>query len=123
MFDNNVFLEGSFKRLDEGFLLTSNITYYRGIPLSMVNEVGISVDQDAVPRDKVRCSVDQIDWFTLDEMMTVTSYKWEFGEPLYIKVGGYEMPDGEHEVELTISIRTAYIPFPIIGKKKRTVIY
>lgn len=121
MFDNNVFIDGTCHNYEEdgkvaGFTLDTNITYYRGIPLSMVSEVAVKVDGFPVPSEWIRCSVDDQDWFTLDEMTTVTEYKWEYDEPMHIRVikeGG--LAKGTHEVELTITTRTAYIPVPLRG--------
>lgn len=127
MFDNNVFIEGSCKNYQEsgmtkGFELATHITYYRSIPLSMINEIAVTADGKIISRESIRCSVDKTDWFTLDEMTTVASYKWEYGEPLYIRVlqdGG--LPAGEHNVKLTVITRTAYIPVPLEGVRERTV--
>lgn len=128
MFDNNVFIKDSLKNsvIDNqliGFELQTHITYYRAIPLSMVNDIRVKVDDIPVSRESILCSVDQVDWFTLDEMTTVTTYKWEYGEPLFIRVmqeGG--LSSGEHEVELAVVTRTAYIPVPLEGIKKRKVV-
>lgn len=128
MFDNNVFIEGTCKNtvIDGqvvGFEAQTYITYYRGIPLSMVNDIGMEVDGVAVPREAIKCSVDGGEyWFTLDEMETVTSHKWEYGEPMIVRVaqeGG--LASGTHEVEMIVNVRTAYIPVPLLGRKKRTV--
>jgi hypothetical protein len=127
MFDNNVFLENTCKNIEEsgrvtGFELKTNITYYRGIPLSMVNDIGVEVDGEKILREDIVCSVDEVAWFTLDEMETVTTYKWEYGEPLVVRVrrdGG--LSKGTHEVALDVIIRTAYIPVPIAGRMVRTV--
>ena len=55
-------------------------------------------------------------------MQTVTSYKWEYGEPLYIRVLKENgLSEGTHRVELTVSTRTAYIPVPIVGTMEREV--
>ncbi len=127
MFDNNVFIDGSCKNILDndkpaGFELETNITYYRGIPLSMVNDIQVKVDGTDVPRETIQCSVDQEDWFTLNEMTTVTTYKWEYDEPLYIRVlDGKGLAEGDHEVELKVITRTAYIPIPLEGVKKRIV--
>lgn len=127
MFDNNVFLENTCKNIKEangftGFEFKTNITYYRGIPLSMVNDIRVEVDGEYVPRETIVCSVDEVDWFTLDEMETVTTYKWEYGEPLTVRVrkdGG--LSKGTHEVVLDVVVRTAYIPVPLAGRKVRSV--
>ena len=127
MFDNNVFIEGSCKNVLEdgrvtGFELQTNITYYRGIPLSMIEYVRISADGTEVPNEKILISVDRRDWFTLKEAETVTTYKWEYGDPLYIRVPGEGLTKGEHKVRLTVATRTAYIPVPLEGIKERTVV-
>lgn len=128
MFDNNVFIAGSCKNVLEnnavtGFELQTNITYYRGIPLSMVEYIRVSADGREFPPEDIRISVDREDWFTLKEAETVTTYKWEYGEPLYIRVleqGG--LSQGTHKVKLTVATRTAYIPVPLEGIREREVI-
>jgi hypothetical protein len=127
MFDNNVFLENTCKNTVEqdvvtGFELQTNITYYRGIPLSMIEYIHVSVDGKAINDASLTISVDGEDWFTLKEAETVTSYKWEYGDPLTIRVkkpGG--LSKGTHTVSLTVAVRTAYIPVPLEGRRERTV--
>lgn len=127
MFDNNVFIEGSCKNVEEdgrvsGYELSTNITYYRGIPLSMVEYVHVAVDGVQESDEDICISVDRKDWFTMKEAETVTTYKWEYGDPLYIRVnkeGG--LKKGTHKVKLTVATRTAYIPVPLEGIKEREV--
>jgi len=127
MFDNNVFIEGSCKNVEEngkiiGIEMQTHITYYRGIPLSMVNYMDVEVDGRQIPREKLRIAVDEFDWFTLKEMETVTTIKWEYGTPATVRVlmdGG--LTPGEHDVKLTVCTRTAYIPIPIEGVMTRKV--
>ncbi|KAA8500818.1 hypothetical protein FNY66_11595 [Mediterraneibacter catenae] len=127
MFDNNVFKENTFTNVTEdgkviGYEMETNITYYRGIPMSMIEYVKVAVDGVEAPAEDIRISIDRIDWFTLKEAETVTSYKWEYGEPLYVRVlkdGG--VPKGTHKVKLTVATRTAYIPVPLEGIKEREV--
>lgn len=126
MFDNNVFIEGSCKNVEEagkvvGFELQTNITYYRGIPMSMIESVKVFVDNQEVTPETIRISLDKNDWFTLKEAETVTTYKWEYGEPLCIRVLGNGLSKGTHKVKLILATRTAYIPVPICGIKERIV--
>ena len=101
MFDNNVFIAGSCKNVRENntvtcFELQTNITYYRGIPLSMVEYIKVAVDgQECSPED-LRISVDR-------------------------EAQG-RLPRGTHKVKLTVATRTAYIPVPLEGIKEREVI-
>lgn len=105
-----------------GFEMQTNITYYRAIPLSMMEYIHVSVDGEALPDEAIRVSLDQVDWFTQKEAETVTTYKWEYGDPLYVRVmqdGG--LSKGAHQVKLVVAVRTAYIPVPLEGTKERTV--
>ena len=121
MFDSNVFLEGTCRNYEEdgrtaGYELQTNITYYRGIPLSMLEYVRVEADGAEEPAENILVSLEREDWFTLKEAETVTTYKWEFGEPLYIRIrreGG--LPAGIHSVRLTVATRTGYIPVPLEG--------
>ena len=127
MFDNNVFIAGSCANAVEngaviGYELKTNITYYRGIPLSMVEFIKVEADGVEAPVENIRISVDQHDWFTLKEAETVTTYKWEYGEPLYVRVLGEGLTAGTHKVKLTVATRTAYIPVPLVGIKEREVV-
>ena len=126
MFDNNVFIAGTCTNAVEngavvGYELQTNITYYRGIPLSMVEFIKVEVDGVEAAVEDIRISVDYKDWFTMKEAETVTTYKWEYGEPLYIRVLGEGLSAGKHKVQLTVATRTAYIPVPLVGVKVREV--
>ncbi|WP_099466944.1 C-glycoside deglycosidase beta subunit domain-containing protein [Konateibacter massiliensis] len=127
MFDNYVFTEGTCKNVKEGnqivgFELETLITYYRSIPCSMIEDIKVSVDNQEVPREVIRFSPDGEEYFTLDELETVTSYKWEYGEQGHVRVMQEDgLSAGDHEVSLTTIIRTAYIPVPFGGTKVRTV--
>lgn len=128
MFDNYVFTKDSCKNVTEngkivGFEAETLITYYRGIPLSMVYDVGLEVDGLPVPREKISVSLDRETWFTLAEAETVASYKWEYGEPLYVRAGvpGGLRP-GEHDVRMNVSVWPAYYPMPAGGERTRRVV-
>lgn len=129
MFDNYVFREGSCKNVSDkdgkviGFEMKTLITYYRGIPLSMVHDVQVKVDGVEVPRENIRFSANGKDYFTLSEMETVTTYRWEYGEEATVfveKEGG--LSKGEHEVSLTTVSRVSYIPVPFSGTRTRKVV-
>lgn len=128
MFDNNVFIPNTCKNVVEdgkviGYEMQTHITYYRGIPLSMINFVKVAVDGEEVPEEDIRFTPDNIDWFTLKEMETVSAIKWEYGAPATVRVlkeGG--LSKGTHQVKLTVCTRTAYIPVPLEGTMTREVV-
>ena len=66
MFDNNVFIPGTCKNVEEdgkiiGYEMQTHITYYRGIPLSMINYLEVAVDGVEVPEEDIRFTSDNID--------------------------------------------------------------
>lgn len=123
VFDNNVYIDGSLKNIVEngeilGYELQTNITYYRGILMSMIARIEIKEDGRDIPKENIRISTDRRTWFTLDEARQAYSYKWEYGEPLYIRVmkpGG--LTNGKHQMEMIESVRTAYMPLPMEGER------
>ena len=128
MFDNNVFIDGTCKNVVEdgkviGYEMQTYITSYRGIPLSMINYIAVEVDGVKVNPENILFTPDHIDWFTLKEMETVGTIKWEYGEPGTVRVlaeGG--LSKGTHQLTLTVCTRTAYIPMPLEGTMTRTVV-
>ena len=83
----------------------------------MVSNVRVITDGVEVPRENIRFTVDHIDWFTLDEMSTVSFYKWEYNQPATVRVlKSDELSPGEHEVTLNVVARTAYILIPLWRK-------
>ncbi len=126
MFDSYVFTDGSARNVtddrgEQAFQLETLITYYRGIPLSMVHAVEIDVDGAAVPQGELSISPNGTDWFGLDEATTVTTYRWEYGTPLFVRWHNGGLAGGNHAVTLRQQIRVAYIPIPFGGERTRTV--
>jgi len=128
MFDNYCYNANSTKNVVknnqvEGFQFQTFITYYRGIPLSMVHNIKVNVDGTEIPRELLLFSPNGNDYFTLDEMETCGFYKWEYGTPatIFVKQPG-GLSKGEHEVTFTLAIRVAYIPVPFGATRTRKVI-
>lgn len=123
MFDKYVYVDRSLKNVEEngkvtGFEFQTLIPYYRGVPLSLVRMLEVEVDGEAIDRSALRFGVDGEDFFTMDEILTVYDYKWEYGEPGIVRVmkeGG--LSRGEHEVRLCIGVQPFYIPFPSAGTR------
>ena len=124
MFDDKIIVPDSLERLTadgaEGFALLARLPYYRGLGLSMVEDIGVTVDGEKVPRENIRFSVRGRTW-TLDEMETEYGDRWNFGEKARIlvkKPGGLHA--GEHEVEVAVRMRISYLPMvPTTRDRKR----
>jgi len=94
-----------------GFAFLGRLPYYRGLGLSMVEDIAVSVDGGAAPRDAIRFSVRGRTW-TLDEMETEYGDRWNFGEKARITVlrpGG--LSPGKHRIEFAVRMRISYLPF------------
>jgi hypothetical protein len=94
-----------------GFALLARLPYYRGLGLSMVEDIAVTVDGEAVPREAVRVVLRGRSW-SLDEMERCFDEKWNFGEKAQVLVarqGG--LTAGTHQVDLAIRYRVSYLPF------------
>jgi hypothetical protein len=124
MFEPYVISDDGFENVNKngkiiGYQLKTRIAYYRGVPLSMVDKIELVVDDVLVLSDKIHFTVGE-ETFTLKEMETVTSTKWEFGQQATIFVdqpGG--LKKGEHKIFLSQTTRVAYYPFPLEGRRTR----
>lgn len=114
MFDKYIICEDGFQNVPGGFQFKARLPYYRGLGLSMVEDLAVKVDGQAVDRSAVSVTVNE-KTHTLDEMETEYEAVWEFGEPVPVTVawpGG--LAAGAHKLEITMTLRISYIPFPSV---------
>jgi Domain of unknown function (DUF6379) len=116
MMDQHMLCDDGFENVvaggkTTGFALRARLPYYRGLGLSMVEDIAVSVDGQAVPREAVRLALRGRNW-SLDEMESCFDEKWNFGEKAQVIVarpGG--LTPGAHRVDLAIRYRVSYLPF------------
>ena len=126
MFDNKIIVENSLRILSEkdafeGFEVKARLPYYRGLGLSMVEDIAVTVDGEDVARENVRFSARGKTW-TLDEMETEYGDRWNFGEKAAVQVvreGG--LPNGEHSISVAVRMRVSYLPFVPTTKDTKTL--
>jgi hypothetical protein len=126
MFDKYMICEETVRNVSRdgkpvGFEFGARLPYYRGLGLSMVEDVGVTIDGEKIARGDVRVTVADRT-YTLDEMERVYDAVWNFGEVVKVtalKAGG--LAPGEHRLELTEQLRVSYMPFPVVGKDTKTV--
>jgi hypothetical protein len=117
MFERYVICEEGFKNVSEkgqvtGFQLRLRIANWRGLPLSLIEDVRVNVDGVSFPRDTVRVTVGG-HTFTLDEMIPRSDVRWQFDElatVTILKPGG--LTQGIHEVAVVEQIRTGLAALP-----------
>ncbi|WP_225010269.1 MULTISPECIES: C-glycoside deglycosidase beta subunit domain-containing protein [Novosphingobium] len=106
-----------------GFAFESKLGYYRGLGLSMIEELNVSIDGEALPREAVRFDEGQGP-ISLDEMESAYDRRWPFGTPATIIVardGGF--PKGEHTLGLVQKLRVSYLPFPSFNTDEKQVTF
>lgn len=109
MMDNKMIVEDSLESVDGGFAFLGRLPYYRGLGLSMVEEIEVSVDGEAIPREKIRFSV-RGKTYTLDEMETVYDDRWNFGEKATIIALNGGLAPGKHRIGFGTRLRISYLP-------------
>jgi hypothetical protein len=127
MFDKYMIVEEGFRNVSNGgkvtgFELGARLPYYRGLGLSMVENIALSVDGTPVPRENLRLAMRGRTW-TLAELETEYDEAWGMGEVAKVQVlqeGG--LKPGAHQLELTEQLRVSYMPFPTIGKDTKTLV-
>jgi hypothetical protein len=116
MMDNKMICTELFENVVEngetiGFAFLGRLPYYRGLGLSMIEDIAVSVDGVPAAREDVRFSV-RGKTYTLDEMETVYDDRWNFSEKAKITVlraGG--LTPGNHRIEFAVRMRVSYLPF------------
>lgn len=113
MYDKHIIYPGSLRNLADGsgFALGMRLPYYRGQVLSAVEDIGLTVDGNKVPREDVRFTVRGKSW-TLDQLETTYDERWEFGEVAEVAVrqaGG--LAAGNHQVTAAVQLRISYLPW------------
>lgn len=110
MMDNKMIVEGSLQREEGGFSFLGRLPYYRGLGLSMIEDIIVSVDGETVPREAIRFCV-RGQTYTLDEMETVYDNRWNFGEQARIIALSGEPAAGDHAITFAVRMRVSYLPF------------
>jgi hypothetical protein len=126
VFDKYMICESGFKNRRttgevSGFEFGARLPYYRGLGLSMVENIEVRLDDQPVPREQLRLKLRERT-YTLTDLETAYEEVWEMGEVAQIQVlhpGGLNA--GPHKIELAETLRISYMPFPITGRDTKTL--
>lgn len=104
-----------------GFAFQARLGYYRGLGLSMVEDLAVTVDGESVAREAVRLH-DGERAFALDDLEGELDGRWEFGAFATIEVerAGGLLP-GEHRLTLGEKLRISYLPFPLVASDEKVL--
>ncbi|GAB7004827.1 hypothetical protein JCM18899A_23000 [Nocardioides sp. AN3] len=96
--------------------------YYRGLGLSMVEGVDLTVDGVAVPAEATTFAVHG-NGYRMIELPDVLDDRWEMGEPAQIGFTlGKPLATGDHEVTAVVRLRISYMPVPGGGRDTKTLV-
>jgi len=120
MFDKYLILDDSLSNIGPkdaptGFQFQARLGYYRGLGLSMVEDLSVVLDGAAAPRAAVRFNEGEGE-ITLDAMEEAYDRRWEFGAVATIIVdqpGG--LAAGDHQLDFSERLRISYLPFPLVA--------
>ncbi|QXD15408.1 hypothetical protein GQ464_000160 [Rhodocaloribacter litoris] len=104
-----------------GFQFGARLPYYRGVGLSLVEDIQVKIDGEPVAPENLTVTVHG-NTYTLEEMARTFEDRWEMGEVALITIrreGG--LPPGEHTIDLLLNLRISYLPFPAIRKATKTI--
>ena len=109
-------LQGGFKNVPgpsgpSGFQLLVKTAYYRGVALSLVEGIDVTVDGESFERSKIQFRVGKRT-YSLDSLEKLGDVHWQWLEPATVivsKPGG--LKPGVHEVEVSVKLRISYMPF------------
>jgi len=98
-----------------GFSFDMKIQYYRGITLSIIRDIEVEVDGVPCERDRIRFTVND-ETFTLDEMQTVISNRWLFGQYATVTVlDNKGLDEGKHHLKCIQTIAPSYMPMILVN--------
>jgi Domain of unknown function (DUF6379) len=104
-----------------GFRFGAKLPYYRGLGLSMVEEIVVKIDGEEIPQDQIKLTVHG-NTYSILQMEAEPDDRWEMGEVASITVpkeGG--LVKGEHTINLMINLRISYLPFPAIRHAEKVI--
>ena len=122
MFDKYIVCEEGFRARDDGRaggVVEVRMPYYRGLTLSMVEAVDLTLDGTPVPAARTTFTVHG-NSYTFDQLPQVTDYRWEMGERARLAFETDEpLSPGKHDVAVAVRLRISYMPVPGGGRDSK----
>lgn len=126
MFEKYMICEQGFCNVIEadhviGFRFKARLPYYRGLGISMIEDLAVSVDACRYPREAIKITIHG-NTYSLDQMELEYEDRWEFGEEGIVTVqkpGG--LIPGLHKIEMEDTMRISYLPFLLTGRDSKVL--
>lgn len=126
MFEKYMIVETDVQHVVENGNVTGlqfgvRLPYYRGIYLSLLDDMSVTLDGHDIPRDDLRLTVHG-NTYALTDLETEADDRWNMGEVAHISIPTQTaLTPGEHQLALMVNLRIAYMPFPTIRKSEKTI--
>ena len=104
-----------------GYQLGVRLPYYRGVVLSLVGEMDLTVDGEKVPSEQMTVTIGG-KTYPLSQLENEPVAKWEFGNVGIVTVkkpGG--LPAGDHKVEYRQHMKISYVPGGFWGNDSKVL--
>ena len=122
MFDQYIVCEDGFRARDDGRpggRVEVRMPYYRGLFLSMVEAVDLTVDGTPVPAERTTFTVHGAT-YGFAELPGITDDRWEMGERAVLAFETDEpLAPGEHDIAVSVRLRISYMPVPGGGSDRK----
>jgi hypothetical protein len=120
VFDKYIVCEESLRvRGRTGGVVDVRMPYYRGLALSMVEAVDITVDGQPIPAERTTFTVHG-NTYTFDHLPQVTGDRWEMGERAELAFETDQpLAPGEHDIAVAVRLRISYMPVPGGGRDRK----
>lgn len=114
-FDKKVLCEKSFKNIlindvTQGFNVGVNLNYYRGLHVSCIEELELKIDGEPIPEHLILFCINGKK-FSINQLKDLYAEFWALKDTVNIEVYNGGLQDGEHDVYLTLHIRSPYMQF------------
>jgi hypothetical protein len=121
MFEKYMIVPEMAKNTEKGFQFGARLPYYRGVSLSMVEEIEVTLDGETLPQNVVDITVHG-NTYDLAQRENEMDDRWEMGEVVTLSVNKTgSLPQGEHTLGLKINLRIGYMPFPSIRMAEKKI--
>lgn len=122
MYDRYIVCEDGFRTRTDGIpggIVQVRMPYYRGLGLSMVEAVDLTLDGVPVPVGDTRFTVHG-NSYSFAELPQAVDDRWEMGEraELTFRTAAPLAP-GEHDVAVSVRLRISYMPVPGGGRDSK----
>ena len=126
MYDKYLIVGEIFKNVEEngkvtGFQYGARLPYYRGVVLSLVGEMQLSVDGERIPLEDMTVTLNG-KTYPLTKLEDIPDEKWEFGDIGVVTVkkpGG--LKPGQHQFSVRQHMKISYVPGGFWGSDAKTL--